>query len=542
METVTTKHHGLLGWLLLALVGGAGTALLAAAVASGGGGTSWPVGLFAGLAVVALAAYGTRVQAAHRRLLARLPRAEAELGRLQGALRAAFSHLGAGDLVRGGERAAGLPAGIGEAFAAAAHALAALAEQVQDSSIQVAAAADGVSRVSTELAAGSSQQAASVVEITAAMEELAHTAAEIAANAARQAELAETAERSGDAGALAVENGVAGVEEVQQRIAAIAARADGLGTRSKEIYRVLDLITEIAQETHILSLNAAIEAAAAGEHGRRFAVIADEVRRLAHRSQESVDSVRALLDEFAGSIRATVVATEEGSKEAARVVERVRAAAAAIAALRSTAGETARAARQISLATGQQTAASDEVVTTLREVGQVVQRMARGLKEQAATAARLSRLGLAIQLVAQTFHSDSPRSLKHLIEGWSRQLQGVERETISARLDELVQATPFIEMGYLADAQGRVVVLCHSKRLMGERSRLSEEESKQIDMRQRPWFRSVARERRTSLTSLYDSLQSNELCFTVATPLTDGGGAFAGVLGMDVNLTSWTQM
>ena len=67
--------------------------------------------------------------------------------------------------------------------------------------------------------------------------------------------------------------------------------------RSKEIYRVLDLITEIAQETHILSLNAAIEAAAAGDHWRRLSVVAEEVRRLAQRSQESVDSVRNLLDE-----------------------------------------------------------------------------------------------------------------------------------------------------------------------------------------------------------------------------------------------------
>src|SRR4029450_5608801 len=112
--------------------------------------------------------------------------------------------------------------------------------------------------------------------------------------------------------------GVAGVEEVKKRISGIANRAEILGTRSKEIYRVLDLITEIAQETHILSLNAAIEAAAAGEHGRRFSVVAEEVRRLAQRSQESVESVRNLLDEFAGSIRTTVVATEGGGPSARR--------------------------------------------------------------------------------------------------------------------------------------------------------------------------------------------------------------------------------
>src|SRR5204863_238491 len=82
--------------------------------------------------------------------------------------------------------------------------------------------------------------------------------------------------------------------------------------------------------THILSLNAAIEAAAAGDRGRRFSVVAEEVRRLAQQTRESVDSVRGLLDEFAGAIRSAVVATEEGSKEVARVLERARAGAQAI--------------------------------------------------------------------------------------------------------------------------------------------------------------------------------------------------------------------
>ena len=251
-----------------------------------------------------------------------------------------------------------------------------------------------------------------MVEITAAMEELARTAAQIADNASTQADLTARAEESGNVGSEAVDEAVQGVEEVKKRISGIATRADTLGTRSKEIYRVLDLITDIAQETHILSLNAAIEAAAAGDHGRRFSVVAEEVRRLAQRSQESVDSVRNLLDEFTGSIRATVVATEEGSKEAARVLERARAAASAIEELRSASGDTARVAREISLATQQQNAASDEVVLTLKEVSQVVQRMADSLKQFSTTADQLNDLGLGIQLVAQSFHLDSPHSLK----------------------------------------------------------------------------------------------------------------------------------
>ena len=214
---------------------------------------------------------------------------------------------------------------------------------------------------------------------------------------------------------------VAGVEEVQKRISAIANRADTLGTRSKEIYRVLELINEIAQETHILSLNAAIEAVAAGAEGRRFSVVAEEVRHLAQRSQESVESVRNLLDEFSGSIRATIVATEEGSKEAARVLERSRAAARRHRRAAPGLGRhLARGAARSRMATQQQNAASDEVVMTLREVSLVVQRMTGGLKNLSGTADRLNSLGLTIQLLAQSFHLDSPRSLKHMVEEWAQ--------------------------------------------------------------------------------------------------------------------------
>ncbi len=493
-------------------------------------------------AVAAVLAYAVAVDRPHRRLAARLPGGALSARVLAGELVAAFEHLGAGDLVRAGERTRALPERMAEVFLAAAQALATLAERIQDSSIEVASSADEVNRIASELASGSSQQAASVVEITAAMEELARTASQIAGNATRQASLAERAESSGDAGSAAVDEAVAGVEEVQKRISGIAVRADTLGTRSKEIYRVLDLITEIADETHILSLNAAIEGAAAGADGRRFSVVAEEVRRLAHRSQESVDSVRSLLDEFSGSIRATIVATEEGSKEAGRVLERSRSAATAIGALRSAAGDTARVARQISLATQQQNAASDEVVMTLREVSQVVQRMTGGLKQLSSTADRLNRLGLTIQLLAQSFHLDSARSLKHLTQTWAAEIGGLaDGDAMARRLDELVQATSYIEVAYVIDSRGYTVAWTHHRQATG-RHFIGLDRAREIDMRQRPWYRAVQRSRRAIITPPYRSLQSDDVCFSACAPLADAGGGFAGVLGIDINVVGWTRI
>ncbi|RPH55391.1 methyl-accepting chemotaxis protein, partial [bacterium] len=412
---VTAGRQAENAWLGMILVLGltlAGFLLLA--LGGSDEGPRWPALLFVAAGVLGTLAYYFSVYSFFHELERRLPESQTEWERLESELLAAFEQLGAGDLVRAIEHTEDLPERLARIAEAASEALSLLAQQIQDSSIEVASAADAVNEIASELASGSSEQAASVVEITAAMEELARTASQIAENASRQADLASRAEASGDAGSAAVDEAVSGVEEVQKRISAIANRADALGTRSKEIYRVLDLITEIAQETHILSLNAAIEAVAAGADGRRFSVVAEEVRHLAQRSQESVESVRNLLDEFSGSIRATIVATEEGSKEASRVLERSRAAAGAIGELRRASGDTSRVARQISLATQQQNAASDEVVMTLREVSLVVQRMTGGLKNLSSTADRLNSLGLTIQLLAQSFRLDSPRSLKHL--------------------------------------------------------------------------------------------------------------------------------
>jgi len=535
------RREGALG---LALVGGLGLAgLVLLMVAQDAGAPAWTLVAYLVLFLAALGVYWAAVHGPAQGLERRLAGAEDRARRTEGVLVEALDHVRSGDLVQATARTGDLRGRLAESFAAASGALGVLATQIQGSSVEVASAASSVNQIASELASGSSEQAASVVEITAAMEELARTASQIADNAGQQARLAEAAEESGNRGAAAVEEAVDGVEEVKKRIAGIASRADTLGTRSKEIYRVLDLITDIAQETHILSLNAAIEAAAAGEHGRRFSVVAEEVRRLAQRSQESVDSVRNLLDEFAGSIRATVVATEEGSKEATRVLERGRAAASAIEELRSASSDTARVAREISLATQQQNAASDEVVLTLKEVSQVVQRMAEGLKQFSQTADRLNELGLTIQLLAQSFHLESPHSLKHTTLGWSEEVRkrAGNWEAIETVLEQTVASAPYVELAYVVDGDGGQIALAVNRELLGE-AELPPALRTGEGLSERPWYRAAMREGRTVITPVYESLLSEQKCFTVATPIHREDGRTVGVLGIDVNVGTWTRI
>ena len=529
---------GLAVTVALALVAGAN---LVFAVARGA--PAWVFDAFLLAASVLLVVYVVGAYLPERRSRQAQEAAQRETELLGEALLTALESIRRGNLTHLADATAPMPAELRSAFEAAVTSLTSLVQQIQNSSTETAAASDVVHTTAADLASGSAEQAAAVVEITATMEQLARTAAQIARNAATQAELAAKAEESGTAGADAVTEALAGVEAVQQRIADVASRADDVGSRAKEIYRILDLITEIAHETHILSLNAAIEASTGGEAGKRFTVVAEEVRRLAQRSRESVESVRSLLDDFAASIRAAVVATEEAGKEAVRVLERSRRAAAAIAELRGALSDTARAAREISLATEEQRTASDQVVLTLREVSEVIHKMADSLKSFRGAAEKVDTLALSIQLLTQSFRLDSPRSLKNLVERWAAELSAHTGhwEAVEGWLAAAVREAPSVELAYLTDRNGTMLAFALGGDAKGD-AQVPANVTVGANFSDRPWFQSTMRDGCAILTPLYQSMLTGEPCFTVAAPVRDRTGAIAAVLGLDVNLRSWTKI
>ncbi len=477
----------------------------------------------------------------------RLERAYQDLEERHGiqsaALEKSLEEMRHGDLVECLKPIHALPETMNEGVEAAAHAMSALVQQIQGSSVEVATSAGIVHGTSAALVDGAAQQAAAVVEITATTEELARTAGQIAINATGQTRFVARAQEAGNAGANALEGAVRGVGRLRDGIEAIADRADILGKRSREIYRVLDLITEIAQETHILALNAAIEASAAGEHGDRFGVVAEEVRRLAERSRESVDSVRSLLDGFSGSIRSVVVATEEGSKSADRVLEQSQSTQDAIEQLRSALADTATAAREISLATDEQRTASDQVVLTLREISELIQRTADSFRQFTSSAERLSGLALSIQLLTQSFRIDSVHSLKHQALGWSDRLRDstANLEVIEGTLADVVRGFPYIEFAYLVDTSGTMVAYEVNREVV-EDHRLKGTVSVGQAYADRPWFQAVSRDHRTTVTPTYVSLLTDDRCFTIAAAVRNRSGAMIGILGIDVNVQSWTSI
>ncbi len=216
-------------------------------------------------------------------------------------------------------------------------------------------------------ATGAQQQASSVNEITATVDELAHAAEQIATNAEHTLGHAEQ-------GNEAFQKSLAGMAIVAQRVEATARQILALGEKSQRIGEISHIITEVAERTHLLAINAAIEAAGAGEYGRRFSVVASHVKELADATRQSSKQVQQLIDEMRNATNSAIMVTEQANKQVETTEQITDSAGTAIS-------EIVQQVEAITLATQQQRAASVQVVSAMHEVAKVSHQSAQGSTE-----------------------------------------------------------------------------------------------------------------------------------------------------------------
>jgi methyl-accepting chemotaxis protein len=170
----------------------------------------------------------------------------------------------------------------------------------------------------------------------------------------------------------------------------IVAHMLELGKKSQQIGAVLDIVSELAEQTNILSINATIEAAGAGETGKRFAIVADEIRKLADRVAASAKEVRNLIDDVRSSVNTTVMATETGSKAVDAGSKQFGEVASAFKAIAGLVGTTTEAAREIELSTKQQSTAVEQVNVAIVNVTQAARETEASTSQTLETASLLA--------------------------------------------------------------------------------------------------------------------------------------------------------
>jgi methyl-accepting chemotaxis protein len=264
---------------------------------------------------------------------------------------------------------------------------------------QIGLAVSHVESSAAELQASANQQAQSAAEQSTAMNEVSTTVNELLVSSRQIAESAQRVAGSAEQTASAARSGQGMVDQTNDSIGGIRRQMDQivthmleLGKKSQEIGSVLDIVLELAEQTNILAINATIEAAGAGESGKRFAVVADEIRKLADRVAGSAKEVRTLIEEVRGAVNTTVMATETGSKAVDTGSRQFLDLSAAFRQIASLVGSTTEAAREIGLSTKQQTSAVDQVNVAIADVTQTARETETSASETLKTAQQLSGL------------------------------------------------------------------------------------------------------------------------------------------------------
>ncbi|MDO9308883.1 MAG: methyl-accepting chemotaxis protein, partial [Deltaproteobacteria bacterium] len=254
-----------------------------------------------------------------------------------------------------------------------------------------------------QIASGSDHMAAEAVTVATASEEMAATSNNIASNCSLAVESANQACNAATSGAAIIQKTVEGMARIAAKVQDSARTVETLGVKSEQIGAIIGTIEDIADQTNLLALNAAIEAARAGEQGRGFAVVADEVRALAERTTRATREIGDMIKSIQGETRNAVSAMEEGVSEVEKGTSDAARSGHALSEILEQVNEVTGQINQIATAAEEQTATTNEISGNMQRITGVVQQTASSSQITADAAARLSGLAQELQQIVDRF-------------------------------------------------------------------------------------------------------------------------------------------
>ncbi|POP75983.1 methyl-accepting chemotaxis protein [Pseudomonas syringae pv. syringae] len=274
---------------------------------------------------------------------------------------------------------------------------------IRDGVTQIASAAEELSAVTEQTSAGVNSQKVETDQVATAMHEMTATVQEVARNAEEASEAAVTADRQARDGERVVNEAIAQIERLASAVGNSSEAMGALKQESDKIGSVLDVIKSVAEQTNLLALNAAIEAARAGEAGRGFAVVADEVRSLAQRTQKSTEEIEALIARLQSGTQQATTVMDSSRELSTSSVELTRRAGGSLESITKTVSAIQAMNQQIAAAAEEQSATAEEINRSIINVRDVSEQTSAASEETAASSVELARLGNHLQVLVSRF-------------------------------------------------------------------------------------------------------------------------------------------
>jgi methyl-accepting chemotaxis protein len=268
---------------------------------------------------------------------------------------------------------------------------------------ELGAAAEQLSDHTRAQAAMLERQAAGVAETTSTTRELEQTAAVAATRAASVLDVASRGSEMSDQGRVTAERSAAELSHIQASIDAMVGQAAQLLGQTRQVSDIAETVRDLATQSHVLSLNASIEAARAGAAGKSFAVVAQEVRSLAEQSGSSAGRIAKMVDEIVSAVESTRATTESGSHRMSSSLEQIRAAAESLSQIGAIVRETNEAALQIASAVQQQSTAIGQIAAAMRDLDAGMEETITRLRSLELSAQRVAEAATRISAVAEQF-------------------------------------------------------------------------------------------------------------------------------------------